>query len=201
MKKLIIIIIIALLLVGTGGYFLIKYLNDSKEIVLTDAQKFSEEYTLVNEDNVFIYKDAKEIINILKNGTGVVYIGFPECPWCQEYVIYLNEVAKDVGVDKIYYYNILNDRKDNNKDYKEIVSLLKDYLFFDDEGNSRVFVPDVTVVKDGKIIGHDNETSNDTLGFEEPKEYWSTERLNDLKTRLKTMMEEVKNNSCTDCNA
>ena len=49
----------------------------------------------------------REIIKIMKNGTGVVYLGFPECPWCQSYVKMLNEVAKDVGIEKIYYYNVV----------------------------------------------------------------------------------------------
>ena len=31
----------------------------------------------------------------MENGTGVVYLGFPECPWCQAYVKYLNDVIKN----------------------------------------------------------------------------------------------------------
>ena len=66
----------------------------------------------------------EEIINILEHGTGVVYLGFPECPWCTAYVPYLNEVAKANDVDKVYYYNILNDRKDNTDNYKKMIDIL-----------------------------------------------------------------------------
>ena len=38
---------------------------------------------------------------------GLFYLGFPECPWCAAYVPYLNEVAKDNDVRKVYYYNII----------------------------------------------------------------------------------------------
>lgn len=59
---------------------------------VTDAQRFKKEYANVRDDNVFIYKSTEEIINILEHGTGIVYLGFPECPWCQAYVKFLDEV-------------------------------------------------------------------------------------------------------------
>lgn len=168
----------------------------------TDGEKFAKEYTEVGEDNVFVYRDAKEIINLLKYGTGVVYLGFPECPWCQAYVKYLNEVAKEVGINKIYYYNILEDRKNNTDVYKEIVGVLGDNLQRDDEGNYRVYVPNVSFHVNGEIIGNDYETSKDTNGFDKPSEYWTEDEINDLKDRLTTYMEEVytASNKCTSCN-
>ena len=72
----------------------------NENITLTDNIKFSKEYTSVNADNVFVYRNINEIINILDNGTGIVYLGFPECKWCQAYVPYLNEVAKENNLEK-----------------------------------------------------------------------------------------------------
>ena len=94
---------------------------------LTDTEKFYKEYTLVSSDNVFVYKSAEEIINLMEHGTGVVFLGFPECPWCQYYVRYLNEVAIEVGIDKIYYYNIKKDRDKNTDSYKKMVFLKISY--------------------------------------------------------------------------
>ena len=99
-------------------------MSDSKNTNI-DGKKFAEEYTSVTKDNVFVYRSAEEIINILEHGTGVVYLGFPECPWCTAYVPYLNEVAKANDVDKVYYYNILNDRKDNTDNYKNCTAYVK----------------------------------------------------------------------------
>jgi len=190
-KKLLLIIpiIFAFLLVGCD--------KEEKE---TDSQKFAKEYTQVTEDNYFVYRNSEEIIKILEHGTGVVYIGFPECPWCQAYVPMLNEVADIEGLEKIYYYNILNDRKDNTEDYKKIVSLLDEHLQFDDEGNKRVYVPAVIVVSEGKIIGFDDETSYDTKGFEDPADYWNDEEVSDLKSKLTDIITKVIDNKCTDCN-
>ena len=115
MKKIITIIVLTMCLFLTGCE--------------NDSNKFKEEYESLNgktfyqnykykdvtipEDNPIKYSDYKEIIDIVKNGSGVIYLGYPECPWCRGYIPYLNEVAINEHLDKIYYFNILNDRKNN----------------------------------------------------------------------------------------
>ena len=191
--------------VTIGTYFMdynckTKEENKNENITLTDNVKFSKEYTSVNTDNVFVYRNINEIINILDNGTGIVYLGFPECKWCQAYVPYINEVAKENNLEKIYYFNILEDRKNNTDEYMEIVNLLKFYLEYDEEGKKRVYVPAVIAVKEGKIVGFDDETSLDTKGFSEPSDYWTDKEVKDLKKNLTKMVKEVNTFTCTDCN-
>lgn len=164
------------------------------------TKKFIDEYPEVGEDNVFEIKTIEEIIKVLEHGTGLVYLGFPECPWCQEYVLYLNEVAKDKDVEKIYYFNILNDRKDNTKEYQKIVELIGKHLQYDEDGNKRVYVPAVIAVNNGKIVGFDDETAWDTKGFEDPKDYWTDKEVEDLKEKLEEMIEDSTPATCTDCN-
>lgn len=201
MKKKLIIIVSAIIIIG-GGILLYFVINNKNSENNSDNVKFAKEYTEVGEDNVFVYKDIDEIINILKYGTGVVYLGFPECPWCQAYVKYLNETAKDANIEKIYYFNILEDRKNNTEKYQEIVSILGDNLQRDDDGNLKVFVPNVSFVVNGKIIGNDYETSLDTKGFEKPSDYWTEEEVSELENTLSGYMKEVYKAlySCTDCN-
>lgn len=198
MKKNIIVplsILVLLIIAGLTYFFLIK-----KEEVTPDNVKFAKEYTKISEDNLFKYKTLEEVNKILTKGTGVVYLGFPECPWCQEYVKYIDEVSKSVGLDKVYYSNILSDRKNDTEEYKETVKILSDYLSNDDEGNKRVYVPSVIVVSSGKIVMFDDETARDTKGYDSPKEYWQSENLTALKTKLTDSFEKVKSNVCTDCN-
>ena len=198
MKKNIIVpisILVLLIIAGLTYFFLLK-----KEEVTPDNVKFAKEYTNISEDNLFKYKTLEEVNKILTKGTGVVYLGFPECPWCQEYVIYIDEVSKSVGLDKVYYSNILDERKNDTEEYKETVKILSDYLSNDDEGNKRVYVPSVIVVSSGKIVMFDDETARDTKGYDSPKEYWQSEDLTALKTKLTNAFEKVKSNACTDCN-
>ena len=203
MKKNIVYTILGLLvigLIGVGIWFLTK---DKEETTLTDALKFQKEYATSNVgENVFVYRSIDEIIKIMENGTGIVYLGFPECPWCQSYVKYLNEVAKENGVKEIYYFNILKDRQENTKEYQQIVKLLGDSIEFDEEGNHRVYVPNVSFHINGELIGNDFETAYDTKGYENPSDYWTKEEVKDLKETLTKYTKRVVTalNTCTDCN-
>lgn len=201
MKKKIIYIISALILIAIVGLGIFLYFK-KEEKPLTDAEKFAKEYSSVNQNNLFVYRDIDEIISIMKAGTGVVYLGFPECPWCNAYVKYLNETAKEVGIDKIYYFNILEDRTNNTENYQEIVKILKDELQKDEEGKPRVFVPNVSFHIKGKLIGNDCETSLDTKDLKDPALYWTDEEVKDLKDKLKIYMNDILKeiNKCTECN-
>lgn len=164
----------------------------------TDNIKFSKEYTSVSKDNVFVYRSKDEIINILEHGTGIVYLGYPECPWCMAYVPLLNEIAKNEGIEKIYYYNIREDRKNNTEFYQKVVSILNDYLNYDEEGKKRIFVPNVTFVKEGKIIFNDNETSLISEGT--PSEYWTEEKKTLFNEKFRKNINELLDDVCTSCN-
>ena len=164
-----------------------------------DTKRFAAEYPLVGSDNLFVFRNAAETADILANGTGVVFIGFKECPWCQRYAVYLNDAAKESGLARIFYCDILEDRQNNTADYQRIVSILSGALQYDDEGRPRVFVPDVTVINNGKIVGRDYESSKDTLGYEKPEEYWTGERVSALKERLMDSMSQI-HSSCNLCN-
>ena len=164
----------------------------------TDSLRFASEYSLVGNDNIFTYRTAAETADILANGTGVVFIGFRECPWCQQYAVFLNDTAKASGMEKIFYCDILEDRQNNSAVYQKITGILDGKLQYDDEGRPRVYVPDVTVIDSGKIIGRDYETSKDTLGYEDPKDYWTDERIDALKKRLAESMSRI-NKICGAC--
>lgn len=190
---IIIVILVAIII------FLLVGNKNEEQTVKSDAEKFSEEYTLVDKDNKFRYANIDEVIDTLEDGTGVVYLGFPECKWCQQYTVYLNELAKDRNIPEIMYYNIREDRQDNTKNYQIIVNILKDYLPEDEEGNPRVYVPAVIFMSNGKILGFDDETAYDTKGYDEPSEYWTKERVDNLKDKLNSYLD--KSGICYECNS
>lgn len=197
-KKLFIIGAILVVLGLILSYFFLIKKGENKK---NGAEKFKSEYTNVTSNNPFVYRNVDQIINILEKGTGVVYLGFPECPWCQAYVPYVEEVAKKVGIDKVYYFNIKEDRKNNTEEYQKIVKILDVYLPNDDEGNKRIYVPAIIVVQNGKIIEFDDETSKDTKGYKTPEEYWKNENLDALKTKLEKSFNEIKSTVCkSGCN-
>lgn len=184
MKKVVIIIMSILLLVGCGK---------------SDTQKFKEEYEALNgtenlvnmsidTDVEIIYTNAKKTISILENGTGIIYFGFPSCPWCRNALPVLLEVAKEKNLP-IYYMNPSGLRGSNNKKYLKIMAILDEYLQTNEEGKKVLYVPDMYFVKDGKIVGHHLSTvesqKNPTIPLEE-------EQHQELKTIYEELVGKMK---------
>lgn len=200
-KKTIIIssIVVLLLIVGLVLFLVFKKNKINKNID-EEKIKFAEEYK-TTKDNVFTYRTIEEINKILKNGTGLVFLGFPECPWCRGYVPIINEVAKKEGLEKIYYFNIYEDRKNNTEEYQEMVKLLKGFLRYDDEGNERIYAPSLIAVKNGKILEFDDTRYWDNKKYDSAEEFWQSADLKPMKEKITKMINEINEKSaCTaDC--
>ena len=200
-KKTIIIssIVVLLLIVGLVLFLVFKKNKINKNID-EEKIKFAEEYK-TTKDNVFTYRTIEEINKILKNGTGLVFLGFPECPWCRGYVPIINEVAKKEGLEKIYYFNIYEDRKNNTEEYQEMVKLLKGFLRYDDEVNERIYAPSLIAVKNGKILEFDDTRYWDNKKYDSAEEFWQSADLKPMKEKITKMINEVNEKSaCTaDC--
>ena len=109
------------------------------------------------------------MIDILKNGTGIIYVGFPECPWCRNIVAILVNTLQEYGIS-FYYYNAYDIRdqkhldengtiitdKEGTKEYYEILSLLGDtvseYVGLNDSSHKRLYFPTIVFVKNGEVI-------------------------------------------------
>lgn len=133
--------------------------TDFKKNEDTDAKKFSALYNLVEEDNLYVFSDANEVLNIINGKSGIILFGFPQNKWTNYYANILNTVAKDYKIDKIYYYDFLRDRDESNGTYETIVNKLKVYVTVDDEGTKDLHAPTVLIIKNGEIIGYFDDTS------------------------------------------
>lgn len=117
-KLLMTFVPILFVLLAIFSYLKLTNVNDSikfkKEYESLNGEKTSsgKKYKKVeiSSSNLIKYSNYDEIIDLIENGTGIIYLGFPECPWCRSMVPVLLEVAKDNKMDKIYYLNIKNER-------------------------------------------------------------------------------------------
>lgn len=150
-----------------------------------DISKFKEEYEEYNNKkndsgteylNVEVstknnvkYSSYDEVFSLLENGTGVIYFGFPTCPWCRNLVPVLLDSQLEAGLDKIYYLNNKEDRdtkvlengkiiteKEGTDNYKKLLEkldpVLGEYKELEDSSIKRLYFPTVIFVKDGKIV-------------------------------------------------
>lgn len=134
-------------------------------LLRTDELKFKDDYLLYNfatysngkqiklnipSRNNVKYLKGNQVIKKMSQETGFFYFGYNSCPWCRNIVETLIEVAVENNIT-IYYINI----KDlSNNELKSIISYLKEYLRKTEANEERLYVPDVYIVKNGKIINH-----------------------------------------------
>jgi len=119
----------------------------------------------VSEDNPYLVASYEEAVRLFKQGTGILVFGFPDCPRCRNVLPALEKAFKEMGMDqhdgftgRILYYNIYDDREANNERYQALVEYTKEFLTDGDDGNPRIFSPDVFFVNAGKIVGNHLDT-------------------------------------------
>ena len=152
-KKFFIVVLLLLLALCCFGIY----------VFFEDDYRFQLEYQFYNyfpyENGKYIkvslpaynrvqYVGEEELFSILENGTGVIYFGYPSCPWCRNIVETLVDVTNRAEVS-VYYVNV-----HRLKDSKRVISYLEDYLNRNEEGKLTLYVPDVYFVKDGQILTH-----------------------------------------------
>ena len=143
-----------------------------------DPSRFKEEYEALNSElnedgtnkysivsidknNNIVYLTFDELMDFIGGKTGLLYFGRPGCPWCRVLIPYMLEFAGEDNV-YIYYYDIEEDRAENNENYKTILSLLGNYLPTDtvsqdeddpdfDPDLKRVVLPQLFFIKNGEV--------------------------------------------------
>ena len=231
MKNKFVWIAVAVLLVcniGLVGYLLTKDSNVSNPpAVSCDADRFKSEYEAINgkdngyggnhleisipSDNNIEYVNATRVKQVLGSGTGVIYFGFPECPWCRNMIPTLVDVAKEYDMD-ILYLNNKSERdtikldesgkivmeKEGSKDYYEILELLGEkasvYDGLNDVTVKRLYFPTVVFVKDGEIVGFHEGTVESQ---EDASVYLNAVQQKELKNILRDYFDLVKPGKCS----
>ena len=189
--------IVAAVALLAAWWCILKVSQSSKEheqstVALPDAAKFKQHYSQVADDNRFVYVSPSEIKQIFEHGSGLVFLGFKECPWCQKLAPMIDEAAKAEGLNRVYYMDIRQARANNDATYQMLVDKLKGHLAKDGSGSPRIFVPDVTALHDGKIVGRFlPETSIDDKGLT-PGEYWTAERRADAIKQLRAIIAKTR---------
>ncbi len=203
---IIFILLFFMVLVGIVTY------KDKKEDPFTinnDAIQFKNEYESLNnvvnendgktmkelsipQDNPVDIINEEEAISLLKSGTGILYMGFAECPWSRSMLPVLLQTLDNMNIDRLYYLNIFDIRdtlvlNDQNKveiseegtdGYYEMLKLLDDFLnpyYLTGENDKkidakekRIYAPTVIGIKNGQIVGIHTGTVEDQIDPYEP---------------------------------
>jgi len=190
-----ILLLVAIGLVGVGLLALTQSTeapteNETTEQPQSDAARFKADYSGVSGDNRFIYATNDEVLSLFENGTGLVFLGFPECPWCQSLSSIVDEAAKKEGLDKINYVDIREDRQSNSSIYQSLISILEPYLEKDEQEEPIIYVPDVTAVKDGTIVGRYKMEEASQEEMSSQSSYWTAERRERAVEQVQEMIKK-----------
>lgn len=226
MKKNIIIAISLIIVVAVMSLVIINMKTDEPKPALTaDEIKFKNEYESLNgteykenyvlknieivNDNNVEYVNDDELLELLTNGTNVIYMGWPECNWCRTVVPVLINTLKSNDIKTLYYYNLKSLRNAYEEDndikkvelYEKIVEILGDDIeaTYDEgtlkEGKKKLLAPTVIFIKDNNYIGSHVSTvpthtnASDNLTETEEKE---------LKGIYQGFIDQINPNICVD---
>lgn len=189
MKRITAITLMLLLITGCNSFEFKKTedsINFKREYESYNDQRNTnnKEYLKVsiNERNPFKYLNDQEVVNLLEQGTGIIYFGMPTCPYCRVVINPLIKFAKKNKIETIYYFNPVDIRNENTESYQKIIEKLSDYLPTDNVTQSvdepgyahdlkRLLVPDVYFINNGEVINHyAGSISNGKINKKQTKE-------------------------------
>lgn len=208
----------------------------SEEKNNTDALKVKEEYESLNglenknngkkyaeisldDDNPFTYVTASDIVKKVNNKeTFMLYLGFPECPWCRNAITVLSSAAKATGIKNIYYFRLKDENgndirnvlkldgngniiteKEGSKEYNTLIDLFSEkldiYDGLNDSSIKRIYAPTVIFIQDGKVIGlHASTVSSQT----NPYILLNDEQVKELKNIYEDYIHKMLDDLCDE---
>lgn len=180
MKKVIVVIIVFIFVIGYFGFqkesytwevtedskaFKIEYEKDNNEVYASGREYIKLD---IPEENPFVYIDYNQTIDIIENGSGLLFFSRPGCPYCRSTMMATIAFARQNEIKKIYYYNPEEIRSAYSEEYIYLLDLLGEYLPVDyvtqseeDENFNlnlkRLVVPHLFFISNGQVIAHHQE--------------------------------------------
>ena len=161
-KKIILIVLAILIIIGLGVYLAIsnnkdsvKFKNDYEtynNLTYKENNKINKyEKIDINKNNPIIYLTDETVLKIETGENKIIFLGTPEDNNTRKAVKTLLETAEDNGIDKIYYYE-MNPKDKENKIYKKLKEITKE---------KDLTTPYLALIKDSEIENSQNGLTED----------------------------------------
>ena len=177
MKKVVVLLIIAIVFIGSCKI--------TKEEEITDSEKFAIEYSVSNTNPVK-YASFEKILQILKDGSGILFFANSDCEVCETNAKIFLEALADIDTVDVYYYNPQKIINEDSESYKELKNLLDERI---EEFDDNLELPAVFVVRNGKVVAYSNDLS---LSDESEEDYLTTKSKKNLKEKYVNLIKKYK---------
>ena len=156
----------------------------------TDNVVMNQVHPEIPVDNVYEIINAKQANTFILRSNVIILFGTKN-EWTGYYAKLLNEVAKEEGINKIYYYDFEDDRARNNATYENIVRFLSNYTVHLDDNSTDLYGPTLVIINKGVISVFDDDTAI-MHGKITPKEYWNEYNINLKKNTLTSAFNDYR---------
>lgn len=161
-----------------------KYASNSDPKILT----INDYYSDIDSDRFEVIRGQK-FISLIKTGKNIIFIGSGTSEYSKKYIEMLNEVLEENKIEKIYYYDINNDKSQKNSNYYTIRELLNGSLSTTDGSTNNLLAPSFYIIENGEVKYYNIDTvvmkNTDTVDS-----YWTEEKISDFKQELASAIQK-----------
>lgn len=124
----------------------------------------------IPDDGLFVSTTAEQITSMFAQDTFVLYVGFPECPWCRALVPTLYAAARNAALASVFCYDLSLERdtkvladdgaiiteSEASPLYTFLLDALSDHIGpyegLNDPTIQRIYFPTVIFVREGEVV-------------------------------------------------
>lgn len=162
--------ILFLLMAVAFVYLSEKYSSNSERKVYTINDYYAE-----NNNKYYEVVTGNKMISLLRNGHNIIFIGSSSSIYSQKYIEEIDKIFNSLKIDKVYYYDLNNDKYQQNSNYYEIRELLDGYLTSTDDSDNNLLAPSLYIINNGQVEYYNTETST-MKNTSSVESYWTEEQ-------------------------
>lgn len=155
-----------------------KYASNSDPKILT----INDYYGDLDTDRFEVIR-GKMFISLIKKGKNIIFVGSSTSEYSKKYIEILDEILEENKIEKIYYYDINNDKSQKNSNYYDIRELLNGSLSTTDGSNNNLLAPSLYIIEDNDVKYYNIDTvvmkNTDTV-----ESYWTEEQIQSFKEEI-----------------
>lgn len=181
--KKVIYLLILILMIFAFIFLSKKYTKDEES-----NETITTYYSNITSKKIEVVK-ANKVKSLLKEGKSIIILGNSESKYSEKYISLIQETIESIILDKVYYYDLYNDKKQQNSNYYDIRDALAGNLVTTDLGENNLLAPSFYIVDNGEVKYYNIE-SVAVKNTDSIEDYWPYEKEQSFKNEIYSAIEQ-----------